>query len=191
MPTDLLGYTVPRPPDLWRAWEETTLYVARLTRQPARLSLAWNSEGIDAPWMAQFNWVQNMERVHKQDRAGGALVALWEKIEAGYTFFQNTEDARRAPRAYPDSAWFSAMEHTLIDRLTRLGGAHCQPAVTLILTYSVDDKIEPDLTARLICHAGARAITGSGPDLLQACQDLYPRAVHQMSATGPEDNETT
>jgi hypothetical protein len=183
MPTDLLGHTVPRLPSPWRAWEETSLCVARCTRQPARLSLAWNSEGLDAPWMAQFDWVQNVERVHKHDSAGLALAGLWEKIDSRYSFFQTPEDARRAPHAYPDNYWFSDMEQALIGRLTQLGGERCDSAVTLILTYGVNDEVEPDLTTRLICHAGARTITGTGLDLLKACQDLYPRAARQLTET--------
>ena len=120
--------------------------------------------------------------------AGLALAALWDAIDASYTFFQTPEDARRAPHAYPDNYWFNDMEQTLITRLTQLGAERCELAVTLILAYSVNEEFEPELTARLICHAGARAISGTGPDLLKACQDLYPRAVVQLAATPPESD---
>jgi hypothetical protein len=182
--TDKLGHAVPRPPTLWRAWEETTRYVIHHSRQPATLALAWNSQGIDAPWMAQFNWMQNMERVSRLDSAGMARSELWQIIESGYTFFQNAEDARRAPRAYPENYVFGEMEQTLIHRLISLGIGHCQPAATLIFNFRAELNAEPEVDARLICHARAQTISGAGPDLLRACQDLYPRVVQKLG-TGP------
>ncbi len=182
MSTDKLGHSVPRPPTLWQAWEETTRYVIQHSRQPAALVLAWNSQGIDAPWMAQFNWMQNMERISRLDSAGMALAELWAIIESSYTLFQNAEDARRAPRSYPENYVFGEMEQTLIHRLISLAIGHCQPAATLIFNFRASLSEDPVVDVRLICHAPAQTIAGSGPDLLKACQDLYPRVVQRLSA---------
>jgi hypothetical protein len=176
-PTSQLRPNIPRPPDLWRAWELTTRYVVRLTQRDTRLVLVWNTQGIDAPWMAQFNWLDNMERVSKLDTPGDALMTLWQRIDAQYTFFQETEEARQAPRSYPPDAWFSSAERTLLDRLLALASAQPDPAITLLITYTESQHDEANVTVRWIDHATAHTLTGSGGTLRTAMQDLYPRVV--------------
>ena len=181
MPTDSLSNRPPRPQDLWRAWEQTAEYVARLTKQETTLHLTWNSQGIDAPWMAQFNWVGNLERINKQPSAGEALSELWKKIAVSYTFFQNAQDARRAPSGYDPDHWFSPQEIAIIERLIRLMNAHGDPYCTLLLTYHIPTGSSAVTKAKLICHTQNLAMLGQGTTLLKACQDLYPRVASEFS----------
>lgn len=177
MPTHNLTNRVPRPPDLWRAWEETAKYVARLTQQPTTLYLTWNSQGIDAPWMAQFNWVGNLERVNKQDSPGAALDRLWQRIGQTYTFFQTPNDAHRAPAGYDPDHWFNPQEHAIMNRTLSCLSANCQPFHTLIIMQEIAHDATARVNARIICHLEGTTINGQGPTLLKAYQDLYPRTV--------------
>jgi len=175
-------HPIPRPGDLWRAWEQTANYVAQLTRTAAVVHLGWNSQGVDAPWMAQFEWISNIERVAGCDLAGEALSTLWEQIEAQYKIFPNQLEARRAPSGYPPERWFVAAEHTLMDRLTSLKTAdNPAPIITLLFTYHARHDPEPRIEACLIAHESATTIRGHGPSLLKACQDIYPRVVQQFN----------
>ena len=134
MPTNLLDTVqIPRPADLWRAWEATADYVSLHTRQTATLHFGWNSHGVDAPWMAQFNWIHHMERVNGLATAGEALLALWQRLEGTYRLFPDAIAARRAPWAYAPDCWFTSAEQTLLDRLTSLGAAGEKAAVVTLL----------------------------------------------------------
>ncbi|MBN2472205.1 MAG: hypothetical protein JXN59_15890 [Anaerolineae bacterium] len=180
MPTDSLSNRAPRPHDLWRAWEETAEYVARLTKQETVLHLTWNSQGIDAPWMAQFNWVGNLERVNKQPLAGEALSQLWKKIDSQYTFFQSAQDARRAPAGYDPGHWFNAQETAIMQRLLRMAMQHSDPYCTLLITQQVPASGPALVRGKLICHTHNISITGQSSTLLKVCQDLYPRIASQF-----------
>ncbi len=180
MPTDSLSNRIPRPHDLWRAWEETAEYVARLTKQETTLHLTWNSRGIDAPWMAQLNWVGNLERVNKQPSAGEALTQLWKKIAAEYTFFQTPQDTRRAPAGYDPDHWFNAQETAIMQRLVRMVEAHTDPYCTLLFTLQVPASAPPLVKGKLICHTQNITVAGQSNTLLKVCQDLYPRVASQF-----------
>lgn len=175
-------HPIPRPGDLWRAWEQTASYVAQITKSETVVHLGWNSQGVDAPWMAQFEWMGNRERVAGLSLAGEALSALWEQIEAQYKLFPNRLEARRAPRGYPPDRWFVPAEITLMKRLTSLDIAGNNTLITtLLLTYHAQRDSEDRLVACLIAHEAAITMRGHGPTLLKACQDLYPRVVQQFS----------
>lgn len=180
MSTDNLTNPFPRPPDLWRAWEETAKYVARLTQQNTTLYLTWNTQGIDAPWMAQFNWVGNLERINKQASAGAALDRLWQHISANYAFFETENDAQRAPTGYAPDQWFSKQEMAIMDRLMNQLSTHCNPFHTLIIGQEIAQDGTVTVRARIICHLENKTITGEGTTLLKACQDLYPRTAAQF-----------
>jgi hypothetical protein len=183
MPTDKLDAHVERPPDLWRAWEATTEYVVQHTKHNAAICLTWNSHGVDAPWLAQFNWASNMERVNGQPTPGDALLTLWQRIAANYTFFQNSQEARRAPREYQPGDWFSDTERTIFTRLTGLTQQrYPDTPSTLLITHTVMPGGDTQVQAQLICHLEGRTINGSGKTLLKACQDLYPRVVAMVNA---------
>lgn len=184
MSTDDLQSSVPRPPDIWRAWEATAAYVARLTRQDASISLAWNTSGADAPWMAQFNWANNLERINRQDDPGAALLALWQQIEAQYQLFPDQAEARRAPRSYPEHLCLTGAEDKLLKRIILLADEPHAPAATLLITYQANAPREERLQARLLFHdAQAQTLRGKGPELLKALQDLYPRVAQHFHAT--------
>jgi hypothetical protein len=192
MPTDDLSISVTRPDDLWRAWEATASYVAQHTRQEATLHLSWNSQGVDAPWMAQFNWINNVERVNGYDTAGEALLALWKHIEENYKIYPNAAEARQAPRGYPPGLCFTSAEQTLLDRLTGLPASDRSPAiVTLLITYHALNEPKCRLQTRLISHVDALTVRGQGSTLLKACQNLYPRVVQQLTLRASDRSRDT
>lgn len=181
MSTASLYPEVKRPPNLWQAWAATAEYVTQHTQDSAKLYLAWNSHGVDAPWMAQFNWASNLERVQQKESAGEALDALWRGIAQSYRIFQNDEDAKRAPRSYPLEQWVEEDEHTLLSRLLSLANqADGGPSTLLIVYTGSADKNATSIQARLICHSQALTISGEGTTLLQALQELYPRAANKL-----------
>ncbi|GAB4570797.1 MAG: hypothetical protein Kow0077_05820 [Anaerolineae bacterium] len=178
--TSDLANKVPRPPDLWRAWEETTTYLAGLMHHEISLHLAWSTGGMDAPWMAQLNWPEHLERVAGQPSAGVALTRLWQRIAAHHQLFPSEEDARRAPRDYDPEHWFRAQEEAILGRILGLIQNDCDQYQTLLITHSTAASDLRLTTARLICHTHNLTLTGQGESLLRACQDLYPRIMRQM-----------
>jgi hypothetical protein len=180
--TDKLDSPVKRPSDLWRAWEATTAYVVQHTRQEAAVSLTWNSHGMDAPWLAQFNWASNMERVNGQPTPGDALLTLWKRIAANYTFFPNTQDARRAPREYDPGDWFSKTERSIFTRLIGLAQQYCpETPTTLLITHQTFPTGSTQVQAQLLFHVEGVTVTGQSSTLLAACQELYPRVVARLN----------
>lgn len=175
-----------RPPDLWRAWERTTDYVAHHIKQNAVLGLAWNSRGVDAPWMAQFVWAGRLERVTRRASAGQALLDLWQQIDATAKIFQNAAEARRAPQGYPPDQWFTATEAELLAQLIALPGAYRQPTATLLIFYHALAEPGSRPQARLLGHEAALTVGAHGTTLQEACQALYAQAAQRLAEFAPE-----
>lgn len=175
-----------RPPDLWRAWERTADYVAYHIKQEAVLGLAWNSRGVDAPWMAQFVWAGHLERVTRRASAGQALLDLWQQIDATAKIFQNAAEARRAPQGYPPDQWFTATEAALLEQLIALPGDYHQPTATLLILYHALAEPDSRLQARLLGHEAALTISAQGVTLQEACQALYTLAAQRLAESAPQ-----
>lgn len=169
-----------RPPDLWRAWERTAGYLAYHDHQNVAISLTWTAEGVDAPWMAQFNWSENLEHASGFPMPGNALVALWDQVEAGHAIFQSPLDAGIAPRDYPPEQWFEEAEHKILERLVQLATKRYNPAATLIIAYQPSALPNARSRARLIGHGSEAAIGGQGNTLVKACRDLYHNTAKQL-----------
>lgn len=165
-----------RPENGLQAWLATIGYISSEYSPDAMLTLRIVPRKQELEWSAAASWGEENISVHQWRTIGEALSDLWKSVSREHKIFKTLEAATRRPANFPSERWVDVETQAMLDRLIQITEMAFEQQWMLIIVYHAVDNPNLRVQARLLANNNQVHIGGTGPTILEACQDVYRNA---------------